>query len=225
MKPKSPWVNTHNAPQPRHRVYMLLPAHVASAFAKSTAPEVTFVSPCECIGFHGKNRWVAKTDLTPVPSDKSAIQSVTPPQIYAWEGLGPDVELTGISEERMPAEQKWYAVTGRIIDAKAEADGDIHIALVDANGGGVGTVSAEIPVDPKWCEIRQTVFGWTTQKFPFNVKTAHNLKIREQHVITVTGKAFYDIGHAPADHSNRRSTPKGYAVWEIHPVMKLQVVQ
>jgi hypothetical protein len=37
-------------------------------------------------------------------------------------------------------------------------------------------------------------------------------------VITVTGKAFYDIGHAPANHSNRRSTPKGYAVLEIHPV-------
>jgi len=88
-----------------------------------------------------------------------------------------------------------------------------------------GTVSAEIPVGPKWCEIRQTVFGWTAQKFPFNVKTAHTLKIREQHVITVTGKAFYDIGHAPADHSNGRSTPKGYAVWEIHPVMKMEVVQ
>src|SRR5260370_41364412 len=68
------------------------------------------------------------------------------------------------------------------------------------------------------------VFGWTTQKFPFGVKTAHALKIREPHVITVTGKAFYDIGHAPADHSNRRSTPKGYAVWEIHPVMKMEVI-
>jgi hypothetical protein len=77
---------------------------------------------------------------------------------------------------------------------------------------------------PRWCEIRQTVFGWTTQKFPFSVKTAHALKIREPHVITVTGKAFYDIGHAPADHSNRRSTPKGYAVWEIHPVMKMEVI-
>jgi hypothetical protein len=51
------------------------------------------------------------------------------------------------------------------------------------------------------------------------------LKIREQHVITVTGKAFYDIAHAPANHSNRRTTPKDYAVWEIHPVMALQVVQ
>ena len=88
------------------------------------------------------------------------------------------------------------------------------LALEDATGNNVGTVSAEIPVGPRWCEIRQAVFGWTTQKFPFSVKTAHALKIREPHVITVTGKAFYDIGHAPADHSNRRSTPKGYAVWE-----------
>ena len=56
---------------------------VASAFAKSTAPEVIFISPCECEGFHGKNRWIAKTDFTPVPLDKSAIQSVTPSQIYA----------------------------------------------------------------------------------------------------------------------------------------------
>jgi hypothetical protein len=82
---------------------------VASAFAKSPAPEVIFISPCECEGFHGKNRWIVKTDFTP-------------------------------------------------------------------------------------------------------------------DVITVTGKAFYDIGHAPADHSNRRHTPKDYAVWEIHPVMKMEVV-
>jgi len=54
--------------------------------------------------------------------------------------------------------------------------------------------------------LGQTVFGWTTQNFPFSVKTAPALKIPQPHVITVTGKAFYDIGHAPADHSNRRST-------------------
>ena len=53
------------------------------------------------------------------------------------------------------------------------------LALEDATGNNVGTVSAEIPVGPKWCEIRQTVFGWTTQKFPFGVKNAHGLKIRE----------------------------------------------
>ena len=71
---------------------------------------------------------------------------MTPSQIYAWEGLGPDVDLTDMTEARMPSEEKWYALTGRVVDAKVEADGDIHIALADANGNNVGTVSAEIPV-------------------------------------------------------------------------------
>lgn len=198
---------------------------IARTFAKEPAPDVTFVSPCECLAFHGKNRWVTKTDLSPVPSDKSAIQAITPSQIYAWEGLPPDVDMTDFTEVRLPAEQKWYALTGRVVDAKVEADGDVHLALQDANGNNTGTVSAEIPVGPKWCEIRQIVFGWTTQEFPFTVKTAHTLRISEPHVVTVIGKAYYDIGHAPADHSNRIRTPKDYTVWEIHPVMKLEVVQ
>jgi hypothetical protein len=206
---------------------LTLLAFVVSAltFGKPPAPTVTFVSPCECIAFHGINRWIAKTDLSPVPSDKSAIQAVTPSQIYAWEGLGPDVDLTDYTEARMPSEQKWYALTGRVVDAKVEADGDIHLALQDADGNNAGTVSAEIPVGPKRCEIRQIVFGWTTQKFPFTVKTVHTFKISEPHVVTVMGKAFYDIAHAPADHSNRRHSPKDYAVWEIHPVMKMEVIQ
>ena len=107
---------------------------VASAFAKSSAPEVIFISPCECQGFHGKNRWIAKTDLTPVPLDKSAIQSVTPSQIYAWEGLAPDIDLASMVEARMPSEEKWYALTGRVVDAKVEADGDFDIPLEDATG-------------------------------------------------------------------------------------------
>jgi len=104
-------------------------------------------------------------------------------------------------------EEKWYALTGRVVDAKVEADGDIHLALQDADGKNAGTVSAEIPVGPKWCEIRQIVFGWTKQKCPFTVKSVHDLTIAEP-VVTVTGKAFYDIAHAPADHSNRRHSPK-----------------
>src|SRR5262245_1967632 len=127
---------------------------IAPTFGKDPAPTVTFVSPCECIAFHGINRWVAKTDLTPVPSDKSAIQAVIPSQIYAWEGLGPDVNITDYTEARLPSEEKWYALTGRVVDAKVEADGDIHLALQDADGNNVGTVSAEIPVGLKWCEIR-----------------------------------------------------------------------
>src|SRR5262249_15926729 len=39
---------------------------------------------------------------------------------------------------------------------------------------------------------------------------------------TVIGKALWDIGHAPADHSNHKRDLQGYAAWEIHPVMKLE---
>jgi hypothetical protein len=122
---------------------------IAVVFLCSTAvgeqPTVIFLSPCECQGFHSKNRWVTKTDLTPVPSDKSAIQSVTPSQIYAWEGLGPDVKLTATSN-RLPTEQKWYALTGRVVDAKVEADGDIHIALVDATGNTPERLARKFPL-------------------------------------------------------------------------------
>jgi hypothetical protein len=79
---------------------------IAPTFGKPPAPTVTFVSPWECVAFHGINRWIAKTDLSPVPSDKSAIQTITPSQISAWEGLGSDVELPDYSEARMPSEQK-----------------------------------------------------------------------------------------------------------------------
>jgi hypothetical protein len=41
--------------------------------------------------------------------------------------------------------------------------------------------------------------------------------------ITVIGKTFFDIGHAPASHSNRRTDLEGYAAREIHPVMNLQI--
>src|SRR5262249_37468429 len=96
--------------------------------------------------------------------------------------------MTDYTEARLPAEQKWYALTGRVVDAKVEADGDIHLALQDADGKNAGTVSAEIPVGLKWCEIRQIVFGWTKQKFPFTVKSVHDLTIAE-HVVTFTGNA------------------------------------
>ena len=51
------------------------------------------------------------------------------------------------------------------------------------------------------------------------------MKFREPLVITVVGKAFFDVGHAPADHSNRRTDLQGYAAREIHPVMKLTAHQ
>ncbi|MGB9273107.1 MAG: hypothetical protein WCB74_28350 [Pseudolabrys sp.] len=157
--------------------------------------------------------------------DKSTIQSVTPSQIYRWKGPGPDVPLTPKTDTRIAAEQKWYNLTGRLDSVKVEDDGDITLVLKDAEGKKTGSVGAEIPVGSTWCELRQTVFAWTTQSFPFSFKESQRLEMRETHIITVTGRAFFDVDHAPADHSNRRTTPKKFAVWEIHPVMALHVDQ
>jgi hypothetical protein len=199
---------------------------IGSTFAKSvTAGAVTFVSPCECQSQKSGTRWPAKTDPSPVPLDKSTIQSVTASQIYEWKGPESNVPLTPETDTRIASEQKWYNLTGRVVSVKVEADGDITLVLQDADGKKAGSVNAEIPVGSIWCELRQTVFGWTTQSFPFSFKESQRLEIREQHVITVTGQAFFDVGHASAGNSNRRIKPKKFAVWEIHPVMALHVDQ
>ena len=102
-------------------------------------------------------------------------------------------------------------------------DGDLHLALQDATGDKAGIVVCEIPAKQQWCSIRETVFSWTTTRFPFHTSSDRKLKLIGAPIITVTGKAYWDVGHAPKDQSNRRSHLPGYAAWEIHPVMKIVV--
>ena len=60
--------------------------------------------------------------------------------------------------------------------------------------------------------------------FRLPIRSAKKLTVDEAPIITVIGKAFWDIGHAPKDRSNRRKYMPDYAVWEIHPVMKIELV-
>jgi len=130
--------------------------------------------------------------------------------------------LTGRSS-RTGIENKWFALTGRVVALKAETDGDIHIALQDATGDKPGIVVVEIPEKPQWCSIRETVFSWTRTRFPFHTSSAKKLNVANPPIITVVGKAFFDIGHSLKDQSkNRRKNLPSYAAWEIHPVMTLQ---
>ena len=103
------------------------------------------------------------------------------------------------------------------------ADGGLRIALQDATGDKPGFVVAEIRAKPQWCELRQIVFGWTQVQFPFRVRSGRKLKLTHPVIITVIGKVFFEIGHAPADHSSHGTDLQGYAAWEIHPVMTLTV--
>ena len=196
----------------------------AIAFVCSTVAaaqqEVTCESPCECSSAHGKGRWAVKNDPSTVPTDASAIQAVTPSDIFGWPG--PDVHVTQHSE-RTGREQNWFSLTGRVVAVKVEADGDLHIALQDATGDKPGIVVCEVPAKKQWCEIRTTVFGWTRTRFPFHSSSAKKLNVTDPPIITVIGKAYFDVGHASADQSNRRRDLQGYAAWEIHPVMKLNV--
>ena len=196
---------------------------IAVAFLCCTAaaaPLVTYQSPCECLDNHGKQRWAEKNDPEQPPTDASAIQAVKPSDIFNWQG---PTEYLVPSSQRIWSEQKWYALTGRVVEVRAEEDGDLHIGLQDVTGDKPGVVVAEIPAKSEWCELRKIVFGWTEVEFPFRVRSGRKLKFREPSIVTVVGKAFFDVGHAPADHSNRRTDRQGYAAWEIHPVMKLTV--
>jgi hypothetical protein len=188
--------------------------------AAATPPSVTVVSPCKCEDAHGKGRWAVKNDPSTPPTDTTTIQSTTPSQMFNWPGI--DVQIDWQSE-RTGIENHWYALTGRVVAVKVEPDGDLHLAVQDATGDKPGTVVVEVPPKPKWCEIRNTVFGWTRTRFPLHIQSARKLTLNETPVVTVIGKAFWDIGHAPKDGSNRRKRLPDYAVCEIHPVMNIQV--
>jgi hypothetical protein len=139
--------------------------------------------------------------------------------MFSWPG--PDAPIT-MQSECTGIENKWFALSGRVVELKVEEDGDLHIALHDATGDKPGVVVCEVPAKPQWCEIRTTVFSWTPTRFPFHTGTAKKLTFGQSPIITV-GKAFWDVGHAPKDQGNRRKYMPDYAVWEIHPVMKLTV--
>src|SRR5256886_14836048 len=93
--------------------------------AAATSPPVTFESPCECHDNHGEHRWAVKNDSSTPPADASAIQAVTPSDIFSW--LGPEVHLTQ-SSERTGIENNWFALTGRVADVRQQSR---SVALCD----------------------------------------------------------------------------------------------
>jgi hypothetical protein len=91
-------------------------------------------------------------------------------------------------------------------------------------------IIAEVAVDhghpdSAWSNIRKTVFAWPDQDFPFTTKTGHRLRLEQKPVVRVVGRPFYDAVQGKKSTPNRRRDNKGITVWEIHPVMRLEVVQ
>jgi hypothetical protein len=89
---------------------------------------------------------------------------------------------------------------------------------------GAALFIVALPMALVMCEIRTTVFSWTPTRFPFHTGSAKKLTFGQSPIITVVGKAYWDVGHAPKDQNNRRKYMPDYAVYEIHPVMKPTVL-
>jgi hypothetical protein len=69
--------------------------------------------------------------------------------------------------------------------------------------------------------VKQFLVG-REPRFPFHTSSAKKLNVTSPPIVTVVGKAFFDVGHSLKDQKlNRRSHLPGYAAWEIHPVMKM----
>jgi hypothetical protein len=102
---------------------------IAVAFlcgSAAAAPLITFESACECRDNHGKQRWAEKNDPAQPPTDASAIQAVTPSDIFNWQG---PTEFLKASSERLTSEQKWYALTGRVVELRAEETATFTLPL------------------------------------------------------------------------------------------------
>jgi hypothetical protein len=190
--------------------------------AAASSPPVTFESPCSCRDNHGEHRWAVKNDPSTPPTDASEIQALTPSDVFSWPG--PPEHLTQ-SSARTVIENNWFALTGRVVDVKVEMDGDIHVALQDATGDKAGIVVCEIPAKQQWCSIRETVFGFTATRFPFHTSSAKKLNATDPPIITVTGRAFFDIGHALKDQSITTSIVETFKTdassgWQNHQIKR-----
>jgi hypothetical protein len=79
-----------------------------------------------------------------------------------------------------------------------------------------------------WRQIRQRVLSFTTAHFPTSVAGGRLLHMTAHPVVRVVGRAF-DAVHAPRGNTslNTRRAAGGVtaSIWEIHPVMKLNLVQ
>lgn len=142
--------------------------------------------------------------------------------MFGWPGPG-TIPHGG---SRVSNELRWFALTGRVIAVQAENDGDVHMVLVNANDEQPGKVIAEIPLGMRWCALRTTAFSWTNALFPFSANFKFNpFRLVQRHVVTLVGKAFYDTDHSGKDtRVNRRPRDKDKSVWDIHPIMSMQVV-
>jgi hypothetical protein len=81
----------------------LIIAALLCSTAAAAPEQTTCDSPCDCHDAYGEGRWTVKTDASLPPTDASAIQAVTPSEMFSWPG--PDAPIT-MQSERTGAREK-----------------------------------------------------------------------------------------------------------------------
>jgi hypothetical protein len=92
------------------------PFIIAALFCGTAMPapeQVTCDSACDYHDAHGEGRWSVKTDASLPPTDASAIQAVTPSEMFGWPGS--DAALT-MQSERTGIENKWFALQAALLN-------------------------------------------------------------------------------------------------------------
>jgi len=74
----------------------LIIAALSCITADADPEQTTCDSPCDCHDAYGEGRWSVKTDASLPPTDASAIEAVTPSEMFSWPG--PDAPITTQSE-------------------------------------------------------------------------------------------------------------------------------
>jgi hypothetical protein len=211
----------------RSRLELLTAVLVLAAAPALADDPGEFRSACQYRGDYGEYRWSVKIDSESAPSSITADCLLTPSRLYNWTGG------RGTILSRTPRQgrgNEWLKLTGRVTALIIEGDGDIHLELVDVDGRSGAKAGAEIPAGRRWCPWRQVAFGWTEVKFPITT-ARRELPLTKRPVISVVGKAFWDGQHAPASKArggvrrNRRTYDSTCSAWEIHPVMKIEVLE
>jgi hypothetical protein len=185
-------------------------------------PETVFLSPTECQNQHAVYRILVKNDDELPPDHIPLDHKIRPSDMAAWPV--PKGKFTQ-KTPRSGKEKEWWELTGRVVLAKAEEDGDIHLQLEDADGKGKVQVVVEVPVGQPWDEIRTEIFSWTTAKFPFKTASSHPLTLKVKPLVRVEGMAFLDAMHAVKDGPPNRRKDGITCVFELHPIMTLEILK
>jgi hypothetical protein len=191
----------------RYSTFCLLSCVFVLGCSKSSQPPSSAdTTETEC----GVERWHVKTLLDP---DTSSISWTPVTSSIAEQNAFAEVTVSEF-EARQDFEKVVVSIPCIISAYKKEADGDIHLVLLDAeNDSMIGEIPSvdchEVAGSPYASEF-QSAFQWVTDNLG-KASTSFNYPNAS---VTITGVQFQDYPHGQVGHA------KNYR--EIHPVTKIE---